>query len=136
MALVLDTSFLVALNSKADINHAKAQSLKQRLKNREFGQIFISDYIFDEFATFLMAKSFPPAIIREIGDSLLAEESIGLLKISPEVFLKSWELFKKMKSISFTDCTTLVLSSETGIKNIASFDADFDRFPGVKRITD
>ncbi|MBI3027059.1 type II toxin-antitoxin system VapC family toxin [Candidatus Woesearchaeota archaeon] len=134
MSLILDTSFLIALHSVKDLNHENAKSLKIKLKNKEFGQCFISDYIFDEFVTFLMAKSFPAGTVREIGNVLLAEESIKLLKVDIDIFLQSWELFKKSSSLSFTDCTTIILAKEFGVKNVASYDADFDKISSIKRI--
>lgn len=134
MSVIFDTSFLIASNIVKDINHKNAQSLKLKLKDKEFGQCFISDYIFDEFVTFLRAKSFNENIVKEIGDSLLAEESIKLLKIDLHIFLQSWEFFKKSNNLSFTDCTTITLAKEFGIKNIASFDSGFDRVHDIKRI--
>ena len=134
MSLILDTSFLIALNNARDVNYKNAQTLKIRLKDKEFGQCYISDYIFDEFVTFLMAKSFPANTIKEIGDALLAEESIKLLKIDLHIFLESWESFKKLNKLSFTDCTTIILAKEFGIKNIASYDSGFDRITFIKRI--
>lgn len=134
VGLILDTSFLIALNNATDASHEQAESLRTRLENREFGQLYISDYVFDEFVTFLMAKSFPANAIMEIGDALLADESIKLMKIDDEMFIQSWELFKKMKNLSFTDCTTVILAKEFNIKNIASFDSGFDRFPNIKRV--
>lgn len=101
---------------------------------REFGQCYISDYVFDELVTFLMAKSFPSEIIKNIGDSLLEEENITLLKIDNPVFLQSWNLFKKMKTLSFTDCTTILLAQQFNVKNIASFDTDFDKISLLQRV--
>lgn len=134
LSIILDTSFLIALNNAKDMNHSSAQLVKSRLKEREFGQCYVSDYIFDEFVTFLMAKPFYLNKIKEIGDALLAEESIKFLRISEDIFLQSWEFFKKQNNLSFTDCTTVILAKEFGIKNIASFDSGFDRIKSIKRI--
>ena len=103
MSLIFDTSFLIALNDSGDYNHKYAISLKSRIKNKEFGQCYISDSIFDELMTFLRGKSIPFDKIKAIGDA-------------------------------FTDCTTITLAKEFGIKHIASFDSDFDRFAHLKRI--
>lgn len=134
LGIILDTSFLIALNNAKDMNHGGAQSLKARLKEKEFGQCYVSDYIFDEFVTFLMAKAFYPNKIREIGDALLAEESINFLRVNESLFMESWEFFKKHNNLSFTDCTTAILAKEFGIKNIASFDSGFDKIDSIKRI--
>jgi len=134
VSLILDTSFLIALNDAGDFNHNNANSLKTSIKDKEFGQCYISDYIFDELMTLMRAKSINHSKIKDIGDSLLADKTIELLKVDEEMFLQSWDLFKKSSNISFTDCTTVILSEEFGIKNIASFDSGFGRFKYMKRV--
>ena len=134
MGIFLDTSFLVALANADDKNHRSAQSVKARIVNKELGQPYISDYIFDELVTFLKAKHVRPEKIEEFGGSLLKDESIKLLKVESVVFLQSWELFKKSAGLSFTDCTSIALAGQFGIKNIASYDSDFDKPPLLKRI--
>ncbi len=134
MGILLDTSFLVALSNAKDENMGAAQALKGRIAKKELGQSYLSDYIFDEFVTFLKAKHVPRQKVREIGDALLSDNSIKLLKVDSNAFLQSWELFKKFDALSFTDCTTVILASQFGIKNVASFDSDFDGIGFIKRI--
>ena len=134
MSIILDTSFLIALNDSGDFNHKRAQALKTRIRQDEFGKCYISDYIFDELMTFLRAKSVNLEKTKLIGDALLSDGSIELLKVDTQIFLQSWELFKKINKLSFTDCTTIVLAKEFGIKNVSSFDSDFDRVADLKRI--
>ena len=134
MSLILDTSFLLALNDAGDFSHNNANSLKIRVKDKEFGQCYISDYIFDELMTLMRAKSISLNKIKDIGDSLLSDKTIELLKVDKEMFLQSWDLFKKSNELSFTDCSTITLSKEFGIRTVASFDSGFDRFPHIKRI--
>jgi len=134
VSLILDTSFLLALNDAGDFSHNNANSLKIRVKDKEFGQCYISDYIFDELMTLMRAKSISLNKIKDIGDSLLSDKTIELLKVDKEMFLQSWDLFKKSNELSFTDCSTITLSKEFGIRTVASFDSGFDRFPHIKRI--
>jgi predicted nucleic acid-binding protein len=134
LGIILDTSFLIALNNSKDVNHKSAQALKTRIKSKEFGRCYISDFIFNEFVTFLRIKDVSGGRVREVGDALLADESIRLLKVGTDAFLQSWELFKKLGMLSFTDCATIILAKEFSVKNIASFDSDFDRIHYVKRI--
>ena len=134
MSIILDTSFLIALNDAGDYKHKDAISLGSRIKNKEFGHCYISDYIFDELMTLMRAKSINPNKIKEIGDSLLADETIELLRADKEIFLQSWELFKKSSNLSFTDCITITLVKEFKIKSLASFDSGFDRITSIRRI--
>ena len=133
VSLILDTSFIIALNDAGDFNHKRAQSLKTRIEDKEFGRCCISDYIFDELMNLMMARSIHNKKIMDIGDALLGDETIELLKVDKEVFMQSWGLFKISSNLSFTDCTTIILAKDFNVKNIASFDSDFDRF-NMKRI--
>ena len=134
VGILLDTSFLVALSNAKDENRDAAQALKGRIAKKELGQSYLSDYIFDEFVTFLKARHVPQQKVREIGDALLSDSSIQLLKVDSNAFLQSWEMFKKFDALSFTDCTTVILAGQFGIKSVASFDADFDGIGLIKRI--
>ncbi len=133
MSLILDTSFIIALNDAGDFNHKHAQSLRARIEDKEFGRCYFSDYIFDELMTLMMARSIHNKKIMDIGDALLGDETIELLKVDKEVFMQSWGLFKISSNLSFTDCTTIILAKDFNVKNIASFDSDFDRF-NMKRM--
>jgi uncharacterized protein len=134
LGILLDTSFLVASVNERDVNHKVTASLKERIRELEFGRAYISDYIFDEFATFLMAKAFPATTISAVGDALLSNEEVKCLAISKEAFDRAWALFKKFEDLSFTDCTTSILAQAFGIKNIATFDSGFDKMRHVRRI--
>ena len=134
MGVFLDTSFLVALVNADDANHKSAQSVKARIENKELGQPYFSDYIFDELVTFLLARHVRPEKIEEFGNILLEGESIKMLRVDTAVFMQSWVLFKRSEGLSFTDCTSVVLARESGIKSIASYDSDFDKLPSLKRL--
>lgn len=131
---MLDTSFLIAVNNRDDQNYERAQSLKSHMRNKDFGQVYISDYVFDELFTFLRARAFSETLMIGIGNKLLADEDIKLLQINTDIFLQSWDLFKKISGLSFTDCTTVILVKQYGIKRIASFDSDFDRISFLERM--
>ncbi len=51
--ILLDTSFLIALKNRADMHFARAQEIQQELFAKKYGSLFLTDYIFDEFMTFL-----------------------------------------------------------------------------------
>ena len=131
MSIILDTSFLLALNNKHDINYAISQVIKKRIQEGEFGQMYISDYIFDEFMTLLTARAISSEKIISIGNTLLSDQKIKMLEVNMGVFFQSWEQFKKLSKLSFTDCTSIILSEEFNINNIASFDSDFDRIKEI-----
>ncbi len=104
------------------------------MQNKELGQPYISDYVFDELVAFLKARHVTLEKIAEFGGSLLEDESIRLLNVDSAAFLHSLELFKMSAGLSFTDCTSIVLAEKFGVKSIASYDSDFNRLPLLKRI--
>ncbi len=72
--------------------------------------------------------------LRRYKCSKINRLSYTLLHLDFEQFQETWEFFKKYNGFSFTDCSTVVISQAFGIKAVASFDSDFDKGIGVKRI--
>ena len=131
--ILLDSSFIIALYNTRDGRHSDAGDLIKRIINKEFGDIFVSDYIFDEIATSLM-RSIGHNDTTKICQALL--DSSNLVTINEQMFREAFELFKKQKitKLSFTDCTNIILMEEKGIRNIATFDNDFESIPHVNVI--
>jgi hypothetical protein len=99
-----DTSFLVAFYNKSDANHAEARKLIQLYDKIT---LIISDYIFDEFLTVLLARE-NKLISIDAGEKILNDKKICLIKIDNEVFQKAWFIYHRFKdkNWSFTDCTS------------------------------
>jgi len=125
--IVLDTSFIVSYFNERDENHTKATELMESVANLKFGPIYMTDFIFDETVTisFIRLKSLAKAV--EIANYLL--KSLRIIEVEKTDFYKAWEIFKKQKNtdFSFTDCTTISVMRDNEIKNIATFDEDFQR---------
>ncbi len=132
--IILDSSFLVAVEVKEDQNHEKAIIIRDKIIKGDFGDIIISDYIFDETVTVTLNKTKDLNKAIEVGEILM--DLTDLLKIEEEIIERSWELFKKQKEtkFSFTDCTILALMQENGITNIATFDKDFKKVKEINVI--
>jgi len=132
--IFLDSSVLVSYEVDGDINHEKAVKLIREIAKGKFGEVFTSDYIFDETitVTFVKAKSLSKAIT--VGNYI--KDSTEVLKVDESVFENAWELFKRQKGtkLSFTDCTTLNAMEERNISNIATFDEDFKKIKTVNVI--
>lgn len=128
MALILDTSFLVALRNRRDKNHEKAKSLMRKALSGDLGTIWVSDYIFDEAVTLALTRSRRPEIAQDLGNYILGSRKIRLAFLSPQEFREAWKLFCQFldRGFSFTDCTVLSQSQKLGIENIFSFDSHFD----------
>ncbi|MBI5228260.1 type II toxin-antitoxin system VapC family toxin [Candidatus Micrarchaeota archaeon] len=130
MSVLLDTAFLVAYCDEDDQDHARATKLAKELDSNMFGQLYISDYIFDETIT-LLKKYIGNKSATERGLKLL--NSTTLLKIDSQVFDLSWEFSTKFDHLSFTDCTNVILMRHYKIGHIATFDSGFDGVVKVLR---
>ncbi len=133
--IILDSSFIVAYYNTADSNHNKAIGIMKGLGAGEYGDIFITDYIFDETVTvaFVRLKNLNKTV--EIGGAVnsLAKTSY----IGKDIFEDTWKLFKGQTGtrFSFTDCSTLSMMKKEGIKNIATFDEDFKKIREIEVVS-
>lgn len=123
--IFLDSSFLVAFEVDRDTNHMKAARMMRDVVNEAYGPPIISDYIFDETTTVTFLRTGDLQKARLVGDSML--KSFQLLKVDGRVFQEAWRRFRSQKGTrySFTDSTTLELMQQNDIRNIATFDRDF-----------
>lgn len=129
--IFLDSSFLVAWEVDKDQNYEKASKIGYQIIAGEFGDLVIFDYIFDETitVTFQKTKNLEKAV--SVGVSL--KETIEIIYVEEGIFEEAFEIFKSQKGtkFSFTDCTILALMKWYGIKNIATFDEDFEDVEGI-----
>ncbi|MGQ4834306.1 MAG: PIN domain-containing protein [Candidatus Asgardarchaeia archaeon] len=56
MAILLDSSVIIAFFNKRDKNHKRALELTEKALIDHYGTIFISDYVFDETVTYLLKR--------------------------------------------------------------------------------
>ena len=129
MSVFLDSGYIIALANKKDNYHGNAARLSELIQSKEFGEIFISDYVFDETMTYLFAKQNHSKAV-EIGKRLLNSE-IRLISVSESIFEQAWQLFQERKNLSFTDCTNIKIMAENSIKNLATFDKEFQQFKEI-----
>lgn len=128
--ILLDTSFLIAHYNDKNIHHTKTRAIMEEIKQQEYGEVYITDYIFDECATILPLR---------LKDAKLSEQALILIKdlflihIDEIFFEETWQIFKAQKEIklSFTDCSSIASIQQLGIKNIATFDKAFAEVPDI-----
>lgn len=122
MSVLLDSSFLIALNNTREKDHGRAIELAIELENDAFGERIVSDYIFDETVT-ILKKYLGNEQATEKGSQML--NSIRLVKVDVEVFSRAWELSKQYDELSFTDCSNVALMRHYAIGYLATFDGGF-----------
>mgnify|MGYP001569946562 CR=1 FL=1 len=136
MAILLDTSFLIAFDNEKDVHHIKARELWIKIKEKQFGIYFISDYIFDEVISVTMRKK-DETRAKIFGKHI--KESLDILNIDSYLFEEAWNLFEKREKLSeedkilnFTDCTNVVLLEFLASNKIATFDRGFEKIDGLE----
>ena len=74
--ILLDSSFLVAVEVETDENHKKAIIIRDKIIRGDFGNTVISDYIFDETitVTIVRTKDLEKTIL--IGENLKASAEL------------------------------------------------------------
>ena len=128
----IDTVTLLAAFFPDEKHHAKAKKIVEAITDGNAKNVVYSDYILDELLTLARAKKGTEAsknILEEIPDSEITQ-----LKIEQKHLAVAFEIFKKYGKLSFTDCTTVALMLDLGIKEIYSFDRDFDSVPRIIRL--
>jgi len=130
MAIFIDTGPFVAVRNRQDKNHVRAIRLMQDALLGKYGTVYTSDYIIDEIITTAFVRTQRHDIAVNAGIFVIESKRIVKLHVDADIFTKSWALFRQIrdKSLSFTDCTTLVLMEAHRINRIMSFDSDFDAF--------
>ncbi|MBI4450811.1 type II toxin-antitoxin system VapC family toxin, partial [Candidatus Woesearchaeota archaeon] len=107
MPVLLDTSFLVAFDNAEDVHHNRARQLWLEIERGDYGQWFISDYVFDELVAVAMRKSGKRRAVI-LGDSV--KNSIPIINIDSHLFEEAWRVFTATRlNFTLTDCTHLVL---------------------------
>ena len=127
MSIFIDTSYLIGYYNKEDKHHQKAIGLSGIFSGKEFGTVYISDYIFTEAMNYLITRIKSRGLAIELAGYIFNSE-MEIIYMDKNIFQKSWELFKQRKNLSFTDCTTIELMKAYGIKSIATFDSGFGQF--------
>ena len=123
-AVFADTSALYAFINSKDPDHKKVKDYLERFK----GQLHITNFIFDEIITLVMARmGHNNAVIT--GKTLLNPKEFVLTRCKAADELKAWELFvnRPDKHYSFTDCTSFVIMERLGIKKSLATDTHFEQ---------
>jgi len=123
--LLLDTSYLIALEAADDQHHEEA-IVHWRSLSRPLPSLITTSYIFDEVVTFFNSRNRHAKAV-EIGRLLLESPSVELVHIDEVLFRETWRYFTQHsdKSYSLTDCASFVVMKRLRVRGALTFDKHF-----------
>ena len=126
--VMVGSGFILAIRNADDVNHIKAKELMIDCLSGKFGQIIVSNFVFDETVTLTLVRTHNKGLVKDIGDFIFESPRIKLIHLSETEFLATWDFFFKYfnKGLSFTDCSLLVMAKlfDDNVY-IATFDKHF-----------
>lgn len=132
--LLLDTSYLIALEASDDQNHNTVLRHWQNLL-KSLPPLVTTSYVFDEVVTFFNSRGHHAKAV-EIGNNLMQSASIEFIHVDEALFYESWQYFQKHadKAYPLTDCISFVIMKQRRIKMALTFyrhfvQAGFEKLP-------
>ena len=123
-----DSSYFVGLADAKDQWHNRAVSLRPQLKDT----LVVSELVVSEALTIVGSRGGgrPANALYQFF-----KESCDLVFLSPSQLDSAAGYQLRYDGVlSLADCASLVIMSSHGIRQIASFDSDFDRVKGIERL--
>ncbi|MFH1106801.1 MAG: PIN domain-containing protein [Candidatus Micrarchaeota archaeon] len=128
--IFLDTSFFVAYYNRNDANHGKAKGIATEIEGET---LVLSSHNVEETATFFQNREGGKKA-REIAMQLMQSREMEIIFPDREKIIEAIGVMGKNDGLSLCDSLAVCIMHEKRIRKIASFDADFDRFPGIVRL--
>ncbi len=123
-----DTNFFIGLLDKKDKWHDQALALSESINE----EMMVSDLVISESVTLAGSRSGGKA-----GQKLYLffVDNCHIEYVDEDILREGMEVFLRYDGkLSLPDSVSVVLMRRKGISRIASFDSDFDRVDGVKRV--
>jgi predicted nucleic acid-binding protein len=134
-AFFLDTSYIIALETADDQNHAAAMQHWLNLRGTAI-ELVTTSYVFDEIVTFFNSRNRHAKAV-EVGNRLLGSPSVKLIHIDEALFFQGWQYFQQHqdKSYSLTDSISFLVMEQNKLNAALTFDqhfvqAGFEKLPG------
>ncbi|MCP5097890.1 MAG: type II toxin-antitoxin system VapC family toxin [Chloroflexi bacterium] len=140
--VAIDTSLLVGLINPSDVWSNKAYKLQQMMQENQV-QIILFDCVFAEATSVIVRRLHEKKRYSDVDvliNKLSAQFPVDALTwIFPQVANFYPEILNLMRSsqgaLNFNDALIALACQASNIPAIASFDADFDTIPWLKRLS-
>jgi predicted nucleic acid-binding protein len=127
MSIFADTGAFLAYRNIKDKYHQTALKLFKEALKGKYGQIYTSDYIYDEALTLALIRTNNLSVAMDIAE-VIRSPRIKMVFIDTELLEKSTKTFKQYsdRNLSFTDAVTIEIMKELNIEKYFGFDSHFD----------
>jgi uncharacterized protein len=123
----VDAFYWIALANPADQWH---NTVKHYDKNNPDTLLVTTEEVLTEFLNYYAeAGSYRRRIVGQMCEQVLLHPSITVISQSHESFLHGLELYRQRedKGYSLTDCISMVICNECGIKKVLTHDHHFEQ---------
>jgi predicted nucleic acid-binding protein len=127
MSIFADTGAFLAYRNVKDKYHETALKLFMDALKGKYGQIYTSDYIYDEALTLALIRTNNLTVAMDIAQ-VIRSPRIKMVFVDTELLEKSTKTFKQYsdRNLSFTDAVSIEIMKEFNIENYFGFDSHFD----------
>ncbi len=127
MSVFIDTGAFLAYRNKKDKYHENAKKLFMEALNGKYGQMYTSDYIYDEALTLAVVWSKNIAAALDIA-GVMQSPRIKMVFVDAGLLERATKTFRQYSSrnLSFTDAVSIEIMNEFGIEKYLGFDAHFN----------
>ena len=127
MSVFIDTGAFLAYRNKKDKYHEIANKLFMDALKGKYGQIYTSDYIYDEALTLALIRTNNVEVAMDIAYVIMSPR-IKMIFVDKEMLEKSTKTFKQYsdRNLSFTDAITIEIMNEFEIGKYLGFDSHFN----------
>lgn len=126
--IFVDTGAWYAGEVEDDTNHSAATSFLKELASSKYGSLVTTDYVLDETLTLLRMRRGVDVACRFL-EKIKGAKSLRVIWIGKDIHEKAAQRFCKADERqvwSFTDATSFAVMEELSIRNVYSFDSDFE----------
>jgi predicted nucleic acid-binding protein len=127
MSIFADTGAFLAYRNTKDKYHETAFKLFRDALKGKYGQIYTSDYIYEEALTLALTRTNNLAVAMDIAQ-VIRSPRIKMVFVDTELLEKSTKTFKQYsdRNLSFTDAISIEIIKELDIEKYFGFDSHFD----------
>ena len=130
---LVDSNVLIGAFNPKDEFHKPAARILSQIEQGKVDKPIITDYILDEVLTFVRRRlGFDKSL--EVLESFLSSDTLGIEKVDEREFQAGIIIFEKNRRLSFTDAVSVAVMDSRDIRQIISFDKDFDSVRGIERL--